>query len=57
MTCDRCTFKPCKRQCMDLPNNKTCGDCANINWCKKAYGVKPENTKCDFEPVRFKGKD
>lgn len=42
---------------MDLPDGKTCGDCRNVDWCMMAYGVKPENTSCDFEPIRFKPKE
>lgn len=38
---------------MDLPKGKHCSDCEHIGWCKKAYGVKENNTSCDFEPIRF----
>ena len=55
MRCENCQYlRGCKRQCMDLPDGKTCGDCVNIKWCEMVYGVKRTNTKCDFEPVRFK---
>lgn len=58
MECRNCpNLKNCQRQCMDLPDGKTCGDCHNVGWCTTAYGVKPENTFCDFEPIRFKQKE
>lgn len=38
---------------MRLPEGKTCGDCAHIVRCKMIFGVKPENTVCDFFPKRF----
>lgn len=57
MECRNCTYrKSCKRQCMDLPNGKTCGDCRNYEKCRMLCGsrIKSENTQCDFEPTRFK---
>lgn len=58
MECRDCkNLKNCKRQCMKLPKGMTCGDCANFSWCGVAYGVKPEYTSCDFEPIRFKAKE
>lgn len=55
MECRNCEhLKHCQRQCMYLPEGKTCADCAHIDWCKMAYGVKPESTSCHFEPIRFK---
>lgn len=60
MECSRCEYYKahnCQRQCMDLPTGKTCADCINVDWCTKVYGVKPENTSCDFEPVRFRAKE
>lgn len=59
MECRNCDYykaKNCKHQCMFLPDRMTCGDCINIDWCSKVYGVKPRNTSCDFEPIRFKAK-
>jgi hypothetical protein len=57
MECRNCkNLKNCKRQCMKLPKGVTCGDCANFSWCGVAYGVKPEYTSCNFEPIRFKAK-
>jgi hypothetical protein len=55
--CDWYKAKNCKRQCMLLPGDMTCGDCAHIDWCGKVYGVKPERTSCHFEPIRFKAKE
>lgn len=58
MECRNCpNLKNCKQQCMNLPDGKTCADCQHVGWCTKVYGVKPENTSCDFEPVRFKQKE
>ena len=59
MECRNCDYykaKNCKHQCMFLPAGMTCGDCINIDWCSKVYGVKPEYTSCDFEPIRFRAK-
>ena len=57
MECRDCkNLKNCKRQCMKLPKGMTCVDCANFSWCGVAYGVKPEYTSCDFEPIRFRAK-
>lgn len=52
--CDWYKKKNCRHQCMFLPDGCTCADCVNVNWCMKAYGIKPENTMCDFEPIRFR---
>lgn len=58
MECRNCpNLKNCQRQCMKLPDGKTCGACQHVDWCVKVYGVKPENTSCDFEPIRFKSKE
>lgn len=57
MECKDCpNRKSCRHQCMDLPVGKTCGDCVYYNHCTVFYGVKANNTKCDFEPIRFKAK-
>ena len=58
MECRNCPDrKNCQRQCMKLRNSKTCADCKNVEWCVMAYGVKPENTSCHFEPIRFKANE
>lgn len=58
MECRNCPdLKHCQRQCMKLPDGKTCADCDSVGWCKMAYGVKPQNTSCHFEPIRFKQKE
>lgn len=55
MECRNCEYrKNCRHQCMNLPDWKTCADCVHVSWCTTVYGAKPENTKCDFEPIRFK---
>ena len=59
MECRNCDYykaKNCKHQCMFLPDGMTCGDCINIDWCSKVYGIKHQYTSCDFEPIRFKAK-
>ena len=56
MQCCDCEYykaKNCKHQCMYLPKGKTCADCVHVKWCAAVYGAKPENTSCDFEPIRF----
>ena len=58
MECRDCEYrKCCHRQCMKLPEGKTCGDCKHLAWCTQAYGVKAENTMCDFEPIRFQERE
>lgn len=39
---------------MKLPEGKTCADCVHVMRCTIMFGVNPENTSCDFEPIRFK---
>lgn len=59
MECRNCDYykaKNCKHQCMFLPDGMTCGDCINIDWCSKVYGIEHQYTSCDFEPIRFKAK-
>jgi hypothetical protein len=41
---------------MTIPNSQTCEDCKYYEWCCEMYGVKKENTTCDFHPIRFVGK-
>ncbi len=39
--------------CMQLPQGKTCVDCAHLSRCVAIFGHKPEDTYCDFFPRRF----
>lgn len=39
---------------MYLPDGETCGSCASKERCCALYGAKPENTWCDFYPVKFR---
>ena len=58
MSCEKCEYlHECRNQCMALPEGCTCSICIHINRCASIFGVKPENTKCDFYPVRFKMRD
>lgn len=55
MECRNCEhLRNCNRQCMDLPEGKTCGDCRYIAHCRVFYGVKDDSRRCDFEPIRFR---
>lgn len=57
MECSRCEYYKthnCKHQCMELPEGKTCADCVHVMRCTIMFGANPENTSCDFEPIRFK---
>ena len=57
MECRNCpNLKHCQRQCMDLPDGKTCADCVHVSRCVMMFGAKPENTFCGWEPIRFKEK-
>jgi hypothetical protein len=38
---------------MNLPDGETCIQCKHFVHCSRMYGVKAENTACDFYPVRF----
>jgi len=38
---------------MQLPENKTCGDCVYGEHCFAMYAHKPTDTYCDFFPRRF----
>ncbi len=40
--------------CMQLPEGKTCGDCAHIGRCVAMFGMKPSDTSCSFFPRRFR---
>lgn len=57
MECGRCEFYKvhnCKHQCMDLPDGKTCANCAHAERCIEMFGAAPEKTSCGWEPIRFK---
>lgn len=54
MICEKCPdLHNCRRQCMSIPNGKTCSDCKHVKRCTSIFGAKPEYTHCDFYPVRF----
>lgn len=55
--CEHYKAKNCKRQCMYLPDGKTCADCVHVERCTLMFGAKPENTSCGFEPIRFRAKE
>lgn len=38
---------------MKLPEGTTCADCCHLKRCQNLFGCKPENTECDFFPIRF----
>ena len=58
MSCEKCDFlHNCHRQCMSLPSGYTCAVCVHVNRCVSVFGVKPENTHCDFSPIRFRLRD
>lgn len=42
---------------MKLPEGKTCSMCFAFEWCKDLFQCSPDNTECDYFPVRFKGKE
>ena len=39
---------------MDLPEGRQCADCMHIKRCMWMFDCKPESTKCDFAPSRFR---
>lgn len=39
---------------MNLPEGKTCGDCAHYSHCSWLFGCARTNTSCDWSPSRFK---
>lgn len=54
MSCGNCDhLHNCHNQCMALPEHCTCAVCIHVNRCVSIFGVKPENTHCDFSPIRF----
>ncbi len=57
MECGRCEFYKahnCRRQCMKLPEGKTCNDCIHVERCTTMFGSKRGDTSCGFEPIRYK---
>lgn len=57
MECARCDYYKahnCKHQCMQLPEGKTCADCAHIERCMMMFHGNPKNTMCGWEPIKFK---
>lgn len=49
-----CADKACNdRTCMELPADKTCGDCKHFRHCEAFYAHKATDTYCDFFPRRF----
>jgi len=47
-------YKACNAStCMQLPEGESCSTCVHETRCKTMFGVKPENTWCDFFPRRF----
>ena len=36
-----------------LPGNKECADCINFTRCFDLFRCDPNNTECDFYPIRF----
>ena len=39
---------------MDLPDGKTCADCAHCRRCCMMFGHIPEDEVCDWHPSRFR---
>lgn len=39
---------------MDLPENKTCGDCVHAKRCCLIFGHFVEDESCDWSPSRFR---
>lgn len=39
---------------MDLPEGKTCENCAHVRRCCTMFGHIPENEVCDWYPSRFR---
>lgn len=38
---------------MDLPADKTCGDCFHVRRCTAMFGHIPADEACDWSPSRF----
>ncbi|MEZ2746347.1 hypothetical protein ACBQ16_14215 [Halopseudomonas bauzanensis] len=39
---------------MNLPEGKTCGDCAHCRRCCAMFGHIPADESCDWSPSRFR---
>jgi hypothetical protein len=42
---------------MDLPEGKTCGDCAHCRSCTAMFGHIPADESCDWSPSRYREAD
>jgi hypothetical protein len=53
--CDKChfVFENGAKECMCIPNNKTCSDCRHFNRCKALFSTSEDRKDCDFYPIRF----
>lgn len=57
MECKNCEYYKvhnCKRQCMDLPDGKTCAECTHVERCTTMFGAKRDDKSCGWGPIRFK---
>jgi len=39
---------------IEIPDNKTCGDCIYFKKCNGLVGAEKHWASCDFFPIRFK---
>jgi hypothetical protein len=39
---------------MNLPDGKTCRDCAHARYCAELFGCNLDNERCDWAPSKFK---
>ena len=50
-----CCYDGCTTEtCMNLPEGKTCGDCAHGPRCFAMFGHQAVYTYCDWFPRKFK---
>jgi hypothetical protein len=54
MTKDRSPIKRGNSPEMDLPENKTCGDCVHCRRCCGIFGHLVDDESCDWSPSRFR---
>jgi hypothetical protein len=40
-------------QTMNLPEDKTCGDCVHIYRCNQIFGHMATDERCDWFPIKF----